>query len=69
MEGLKLGCVEGSATGKHFAYLKENETYNSSTISMINLDTGEVKEITCAGSERILDAGLSGRVAGVWCGR
>ena len=60
MEGLKLGCVEGSVTGKHFAYLKENEPYNSSTISMINLDTGEVKEITCAGSERIRMLGYLG---------
>ena len=60
MDGLKLGCVEGSASGQHFAYLKENDPYNSSTVAMMNLDTGKVNEITCAGSERIRMLGYLG---------
>lgn len=27
MEGLKMGCVEGSGSGQYFAYLKENKPY------------------------------------------
>lgn len=53
MDGLKLGCVEGSRTGGHFAYLKENEIYDSKTIVMMDLDTGKTNEITCQDSERV----------------
>ena len=53
MEGLKLGCVEGSGSGQHFAYLKENKPYDSTTISMMDLESGKVNEISCPDSERV----------------
>lgn len=60
MEGLNLGCVEGSGSGRHFAYLKENEVYDSQTISMMDLDTGKVNEITCPDNERVRMLGYLG---------
>lgn len=53
MEGLSLGCVEGSGSGQRFAWLKENEAYDSRTIVTMDLNTGSKKEITCTEGERI----------------
>ena len=60
MDGLKLGCVEGSKSGRYVAYLKENDPYNSTTVTMMDLDTGKVHEITCQDSERIRMLGYLG---------
>ena len=59
-DGLQLGCVEGSRTGRYVAYLKENEPYDSQTITMVDLNTGKMNEITCQDSERIRILGYLG---------
>lgn len=53
MDGLKLGCVEGSGSGQYFAYLKENKPYDSTTIAMMDLESGKVNEISCPDNERV----------------
>lgn len=53
IEGLKPGCAEGSKSGRRFAYLKENEPYNSSAIVLMDMDTGISSEIVCGESERL----------------
>lgn len=53
IEGMKPNCYAGSKSGKKFAYLAENEAYNSRTIQIMDLDTKEVSQITCGENERI----------------
>lgn len=60
VEDMKPGCYAGSKSGKYFAYLEENEAYNSRTISICNLDTGEIRRITCGENERIRMLGYLG---------
>ena len=42
------------------AYLKENEPYDSQTITMVDLNTGKTNEITCQDNERIRILGYLG---------
>ncbi|MDO4521758.1 MAG: hypothetical protein Q4B57_01280 [Eubacteriales bacterium] len=53
LEDRKNDCYVGSFSGKYFAYLAENEAYNSQTIRMMNLDTGKTTEVVCADNERL----------------
>lgn len=53
IEGMKTNCYAGSKSGKKFAYLAENEPYNSTMIEIMDLDTKEVSRITCGENERI----------------
>lgn len=54
----KVGCYAGPGSGKYFAWLDENEAYNSRTINVINLDTQEKQTITCGKNERIRPLGF-----------
>lgn len=60
VKNIKQGCMAGSQSGKYFAWLKENEAYNSKTISVMNMDTKETREISCQDSERIRIIGFMG---------
>ncbi len=49
VENMKPNCYVGSESGKYFAYLAENEAYDSRTINIYNMDTKESSQITCRG--------------------
>ena len=51
--GLAAECYGGSASGKQFAWTKENEMYNSKTIMVMDLDNHDTREISCGDNERI----------------
>lgn len=51
--GLAQDCYAASDSGRYFAWLKEGEMYDSSTLSVIDMETGASRDITCDGSERI----------------
>lgn len=51
--GLAWDCYTASDSGRYFAWLKEGEMYDSSTITVIDLETGASREITCGSGERI----------------
>lgn len=50
---LKTDCYAGSRSGKWFAWLKENDKYNSSTIVLIDLDTRQTREITSGDNQKL----------------
>ncbi len=60
VENMEPNCYAGSKSGKYFAYLGENEAYNSRTICIFNLDTQEVRRITCGENERLRMLGFLG---------
>lgn len=60
VEDMKPNCYAGSVSGKYFAYLKENDAYDSGTIAVFNMDTKDVREITCGENERIRMLGYIG---------
>ena len=60
VKDIKQGCMAGSQSGKYFAWLKENEAYDSRTIIIMNMDTKETREISCQDSERIRIIGFMG---------
>lgn len=60
VENMKPNCYAGSASGRHFSYLQENEAYDSRTINTYDLDTKEVSQITCGENERIRMIGYMG---------
>lgn len=53
VSGLKVGCYTGSRSGKWFAWVKENDLYNSSTIQIIDLDTREMTEVASPGGQKL----------------
>ncbi|MDO4632520.1 MAG: hypothetical protein Q4B01_01535 [Eubacteriales bacterium] len=53
LEDRNLNCCVGSTTGKYFAWLEENEAYNSKTIDILNLDTQKTAKLVCGESERL----------------
>lgn len=57
IEGMKPGCYAGSGSGRKFAYLNENDPYDSRTITIMDLDTGETGKIVCGENERLRMAG------------
>ncbi|SDF32653.1 hypothetical protein [Marvinbryantia formatexigens] len=60
VENMKPNCYAGSESGRYFAYLEENEAYNSRTITIYNMDTKERSQITCGENERIRMLGYMG---------
>lgn len=60
VENMKPNCYVGSESGKYFAYLAENEAYDSRTINIYNMDTKESSQITCGENERIRMLGYMG---------
>lgn len=60
VENMKPNCYAGSESGKYFAYLAENEAYNSRTVNIYNMDTKESRQITCGENERIRMLGYMG---------
>lgn len=58
VEGIKAGCYVGSGSGKQFAWLEQNDPYNSTQLQVIDLDTGETRTIACQENERIRPIGF-----------
>ena len=58
LEGLNNECYTGSVSGKMFAWLEENEQYDSTVLNLRNLETLEDIQITCKKKERILPIGF-----------
>lgn len=50
---LTPGCYAGSKTGKRFAWTKENELYNSTGITVMDLDTHAATEITAPAGKKL----------------
>ena len=46
-------CYAGSDSGRYFAWLKEGKEYDSSTLCVLDAETGAVREIVCGSGERI----------------
>ena len=57
---LKSGCHGSSKSGQQFAWMKENELYNSKTISVMDLETKRVREISGQSGERLKILGFIG---------
>lgn len=51
--GLSQDCYVASDSGRYFAWLKEGEMYNSAELSVMDVETGAVRDITCGSGERI----------------
>ncbi len=47
------GCCAASRSGRSFAWLGEGKIYGSSALSVLDIETGEVREISCGENERI----------------
>lgn len=52
------GCYVGSSIGGKFAWLEENEKYNSSTLMLRDLENGTETTITCDSDERLQPIGF-----------
>lgn len=48
-----LDCHVSSESGRYFAWLPEGELYASQNLSVMDMETGMIREITCGSSERI----------------
>ena len=55
---LSSGCYVGSSTGGKFAWLQENEKYDSSTLNLRDLETGNDTAFTCDSDERLQPIGF-----------
>lgn len=53
-------CSAGSQSGKRFAWQEENKLYDSRTVNVMDMDTKEVRKITCQENERIRIIGFMG---------
>ncbi len=53
VSGLEDGCYGASASGRQFAWVKENDRYDSRIIEVMDLETQTVREITCSEEERL----------------
>ncbi len=53
VEGVRNDCYTGSCDDGSFAWLEEGLIYDSSKLSVMDLEKGTVREITCGGNERI----------------
>ena len=60
VSGVEENCYKGSASGRYFSWLKEGKEYDSSTLCVLDLETSEIREITCGGSERIRPVAFMG---------
>ena len=52
------GCYAGSVSGKMFAWLEENEKFDSTILNVRNLETGEDTQLTCGEGERLQPIGF-----------
>lgn len=59
-ENVRDNCFVTSKSGRYFAWLQENEPYDSSDITVIDFDTLTTREITCGETERIRPLGFMG---------
>lgn len=55
---LSSGCYVGSSIGGKFAWLQENEKYDSSTLNLRDLETGNDTAFTCDSDERLQPIGF-----------
>ena len=58
LSDIETGCHASSASGKQFAWLQDNQAFNSKTINIMDLDTREVRTISCKENERIRPIGF-----------
>lgn len=58
LKDLNSGCYAGSASGRMFSWLQENERYNSSVLMLRNLETQEDISLTCGKKERLMPIGF-----------
>ena len=60
IDGIMNNCYESSASNRYFAWLKEGKEYDSETLCVIDLETGERREITGNGTERLRPVAFMG---------
>lgn len=53
ISGVAANCHASSESGRYFAWLKEGKEYDSTTLSVMDMETKTVREITCGSDERI----------------
>lgn len=53
VKGLAQDCYVASESGRYFAWLAEGEMYDSGTLTVMDLETGSTRDITCGSDERI----------------
>jgi hypothetical protein len=47
------GCYASSASGSQFAWTNGSDPYDATSITVMDLETGSLREITCEGSKRL----------------
>ncbi|MDY3918674.1 MAG: hypothetical protein SOZ59_06685 [Candidatus Limivivens sp.] len=57
-ENIRSDCFVSSESGRYFAWLQENQPFRSTKITVIDFDTLETREISCADTERIRPLGF-----------
>lgn len=60
IDGVHNNCCVSSESGRYFAWLKEGKEYDSETLRVIDLETGNISEITGNGGERLRPAAFMG---------
>ena len=60
VSGVAENCYAGSESGRYFCWLKEGQEYDSSTLCVLDVQTGETREITCGSNERIRPVAFMG---------
>lgn len=58
VDNVANNCYAASASGRYFSWLKEGEEYNSQTLCVMDVETGNVREIACKSKERIRPVGF-----------
>ena len=53
VDSVANNCCAASASGRYFSWLEEGEEYNSQTLCVMDMETGNVREIESQGTERI----------------
>ncbi|MDO5423496.1 MAG: hypothetical protein Q4F41_07200 [Eubacteriales bacterium] len=59
-ENVRADCFVTSESGRYFAWLQQNQPFNSTKITVIDFNTLETREISCADTERIRPLGFMG---------
>lgn len=60
VSGVAENCYAASRSGRYFCWLSEGKEYDSSVLCLLDMETGETREITCASNERIRPAAFMG---------
>jgi hypothetical protein len=58
--GVMNNCYESSSSNQYFAWLLEGKEYDSGTLCVIDLETGETREITGSENERLRPVAFMG---------